>query len=96
MKSLFTLAVVGGIGWLLYKRFFWQKNDLDKHLEEVGELQKIGRIAQNTAISAQPPVATYGDLPLSGRIITPLDNFKPGPIEWMPKSYGSNGLMIWN
>ena len=84
MKKLIGIALVVAIALWALRRFGRQPNALTRHLEEMNNLQNLGRVTTNSAIASKPPTQTFGDLPLSGRIITPFSPDSPGAVQSFP------------
>lgn len=77
-RLLITLGLVG-LAFYLIKRRVSQKNDLQAHLVEERELQKIGDAAVQLDANAlsEYPWTTFGDLPLAGAILDPFNPDNP-------------------
>lgn len=84
MKKIIGFILVAGIALWALKRYGRQPNALTRHLDEMTNLQNLAKVTGNAAIASKPPTQTYGDLPLSGRIITPFSPDSPGPVQAYP------------
>ena len=82
MKNVVTLGLVAVAGYILYKMFY-RKTDLEVHQEEQTRLQNVavGVSALQNAIWEEFPLATVGNLPLSG---IQYDPFNAGSIASKP------------
>ena len=74
---LFTALIAVGL-YLLYKRFS-KRDELQDHLMEQNELQKVGAVASTSANIAweQYPLSTVGDTPLAGVHTDPFNPDNP-------------------
>jgi hypothetical protein len=77
MKGLLILAVIGLLGWWLYKKMAPPASPLDDHINEKKQLSALGAQATRQGNRFRPLLHSKFTGPFTSEIITPFSRRKP-------------------
>jgi len=93
MKRLIGFAILGVIGWYIWKNhfkdLFQPKDQIKEKLDEVKDLNKIGNAKRASYLANQVPMASVGDTPYAGiPLVASLASIltQPKDLQLLPKS----------